>query len=84
MIHCFPCWIAVCTSTVPPSPALTRLGTNKIVGWSAWAFVYRPLSNTSPDSTNSEAMTNLASLAAYRSAFTNSAANSQLFFRLKQ
>jgi len=84
MIHCFPCWIAVCTSTVPPSLSLTRLGTNNSVGWPAWAFAYQLLSNTNLASTNWGAITNLSSLVAYQNVVTNGTTNSKLFFQLKK
>jgi cyclophilin family peptidyl-prolyl cis-trans isomerase len=74
----------VSTSTVPPSLSLTRLGTNNSVGWPAWAFAYRLLSNTNLTSTNWVAMTNISSLVAYQNVVTNGTADSNCFFRLKK
>ena len=74
----------VCTSTVPPSLSLTRLGTNNSVSWPAWAFAYQLLSNTNLARTNWVALTNLPSLVAYQNVVTNGSANSNLFFRLKK
>jgi hypothetical protein len=74
----------VCTSTVPPSLSLTRLGTNNSIGWPAWAFAYQLLSNTNLTSMNWVTITNLSSLVAYQNVVTNSTANSGLFFRLKK
>jgi len=74
----------VCTSTVPPSLSLTRLGTNNSVGWPAWAFAYQLLSSTNLTSTNWVAITNLSSLVAYQNVVTNSTANSKFFLRLRK
>jgi peptidylprolyl isomerase len=74
----------VCTSTVPPSLSLARVGTNNSLCWPAWAFAYQTLSNTNFASTNWVAMTNLSSLADYQNVVTNGTTNSNLFFRLRR
>jgi hypothetical protein len=75
---------AVCTSTVPPSLSLARVGTNNSLSWPAWAFAYQPLSNTNFTGTNWVAMTNLSTLVAYQNIVTNGTGNSNLFFRLRK
>jgi hypothetical protein len=74
----------VCTSTVPPSLSLTRSGTNNSLGWPAWAFAYKLLSNTNVTGTNWTALTNLSFLVAYENVVTNGTVNSNLYFRLKK
>jgi cyclophilin family peptidyl-prolyl cis-trans isomerase len=74
----------VCTSTVPPSLSLTRMGTNNSAGWPAWAFAYHLLSNTNLKSANWGAVTNLASLVAYQNVVTNGTTNSNVFFLLNK
>jgi cyclophilin family peptidyl-prolyl cis-trans isomerase len=74
----------VCTSTVPPSLSVTRVGTNNTVSWPAWAFAYQSFSNTNPLGTNWTAMTNLSRLLAYENVVTNSTTNRNLYFRLRK
>ena len=74
----------VCTSTVPPSLSLARLGADDIVCWPAWAFGYQLQSSTNVTSTNWVATTNLPSLVGCQNVVTNSTANRTLFFRLKK
>jgi cyclophilin family peptidyl-prolyl cis-trans isomerase len=74
----------VCTSTVPPSLTLTRSGTNNSLRWPAWAFAFKPLSNTNVAGTNWTTVTNPSSLVAYENVVTNGTANSNLYFRLKK
>ncbi|PWU11051.1 MAG: hypothetical protein C5B50_24145 [Verrucomicrobia bacterium] len=74
----------IATATVPPALSLTRSGTNNIVGWPAWAFAYKPLSNTNITTTNWVAITNASSLSGYQNVVTNSTTTNKYFFRLKK
>jgi cyclophilin family peptidyl-prolyl cis-trans isomerase len=74
----------VCTGSVPPTANLTRMGTNNVVRWPAWATDYQIQSATNLAGPNWQAVTNFSVLAGYDSVITNSTTNGAVFFRLKK
>jgi cyclophilin family peptidyl-prolyl cis-trans isomerase len=72
------------TITVTPILALTRTGTNSVVGWPAWAFAYGLQSNTNLTGTNWVTITNSSTLSGFQNVISNPASGSSAFFRLKE
>jgi cyclophilin family peptidyl-prolyl cis-trans isomerase len=74
----------VCTASVPPTMSLTRMGTNNVVIWPAWATDYQLQSATNVAGPNWPAVTNFSVLTGYDSVVTNSTTNGACFYRLKK
>jgi cyclophilin family peptidyl-prolyl cis-trans isomerase len=74
----------VCPGSVPPVVSLTRMGTNNVVCWPAWATDYQLQSATNVAGPNWPAVTNFSVLTGYDSVVTNSTTNAAIFFRLKK
>ncbi len=69
---------------VPPTIALTRIGTNSAVTWPAWATDYRVQTNAGIASANWGTLSNFPALDGYDMSLTNGGANPNLYFRLKK
>jgi hypothetical protein len=74
----------VSTGSVPPGVSLTRMGTNNVIRWPAWATDYQLQSATNIAGPNWPAVTNFSVLTGYDSVITNSTTNGAIFFRLKK
>jgi cyclophilin family peptidyl-prolyl cis-trans isomerase len=74
----------VCTGSVPPVVSLTRMGTNNVVCWPAWATDYQLQSATNVAGPNWPAVTNFSVLTGYDSVVTDSTTNGAYFYRLKK
>jgi hypothetical protein len=64
--------------------SLTRMGTNNVVNWPAWATDYQLQSATDIAGPNWPPVTNFSALTGYDSVITNSTTNGAYFYRLKK
>ena len=72
------------TAFVPPSLALSRIGTNSVIKWPAFAFDYQLQSNTNLASADWVPVTNQAAFVGYDNVATNSSGGTNRYFRLKR
>ena len=74
----------VSTALVPPDLNLTRLGTNNILQWAAWAADYQLQAHTNLSTPHWSATIEFPALLGYENVVTSSFSGSSMFFRLKR
>jgi cyclophilin family peptidyl-prolyl cis-trans isomerase len=72
----------VSTALVPPSLAVTRLGSGQLLGWPAWATEYELQTQSNLATMTWAAVTNLPALVGYENLVTNTLLGTNRFFRL--
>jgi peptidyl-prolyl cis-trans isomerase-like 1 len=72
------------TLTAAPMLRASRVGTNNVIVWPAWAFTYQLQSSTNLSDPNWLAVTNVSALTGFQNAVSNPVPATKAFFRLKK